>query len=344
MLAFASLADFRPTNLLGMSAAAALLASPFFAAPTPALYAAAGYAGTAVWLAGACALAPLILRRSRIRSIGAMALTALSASIAAHFIPSHNIPGDFSFSVALLDYALAAGLVFLIVGLTRRDQTLTAVASTALAGCLFHGWPLLILVLIELLLQFRPPQPRGLLARSLVWAPVGVIALLRAGNGGYGFSKIDLSLAALGVREDALNYGWATAVVFLAYVVPLLLALRLALAMTRRPLAFNLEVLLNVLLLFCGADLLFVAAPGLDRLGSGAYEETLIFDIVLCALVSLALAGAATGSFLRRVWPVRIDLEARASGRRTRLARMVSSVWSRSRYRQIHPDALDLRD
>jgi hypothetical protein len=230
-------------------------------------------------------------------------LTAVGASVAASFIPSHSVLGVFSLSVALVDFALVAGCLFLILGLALRENTIVGLASVALAGCLFHGWPLLIFTLLELFLQVRKPQVTGILAQAVLWAPVGVIALLRAENGGYGFSKIDLSLSVLGARGDAIDYRWGAAIILLAYLLPLLLAIRISLTMTRQALAVNLGVVLSALLLFCGADLLFIAAPDLDLFGSSAYEEVIMFDIALSALVCLFQILAMAYAFFRRIRP-----------------------------------------
>ena len=228
-----------------------------------------------------------------------MVLTAVGASVAASLIPSYK--GVFSPSVDLVDFALAAGCLFLILGLAIRENAIVGLASLALAGCLFHGWPLLIFTLLELFLQVRKPQVTGILAQAVIWAPVGVIALLRAENGGYGFSKIDLSLSVLGSRGDAIDYRWGAAIILLAYLLPLLLAIRVSLTMAQQTLALNLGVVLSVLLIFCGADLLFIAAPGLDQLGSSAYEEVIMFDIALSALVCLFQVLAMAYAFIRRV-------------------------------------------
>jgi len=301
LLAFASLINLRRVSLVGCAAAAALLVGRFFETPTPFLNTVAGYAGSAALILGGCLLAPRVFKTSRARSVAPMVLTAVGASVAASLIPSYK--GVFSPSVDLVDFALAAGCLFLILGLALRETAIVGLASVALAGCLFHGWPLLIFTLLEIFLQVRKPQVTGILAQAVLWAPVGMLALLRAENRGYGFGKIDLSLAVLGSRGDAVDYRWGAAIMLLAYLLPLLLAIRVSQTMAQQTLALNLGVVLSVLLIFCGADLLFIAVPGLGRLGSSPYEEVILFDVTLSALVCLFQALAMVYAFICRLRP-----------------------------------------
>jgi hypothetical protein len=182
------------------------------------------------------------------------------------------------------------GGLFLVAGLLLGEDQLVGLASIVVAGCIFRGWPLVIVVLVEVLLRcLRTTVPRSLTG-AVVWAPVGVLALLRAVNGGFGFAKVDVSLAVLGMEGDLADFRWAVSMILLSYALPFLLAVRVALAVTKRTLGVYLNVLLCLFVMCAGADLIFLALPRLQEIHAGRYEERAMFDV---GLATLALAFQA---------------------------------------------------
>lgn len=295
--------SLRRSDLVGCAVAAALLASLVMANPTPFLHSVETAAGAAALLLGGFFLAPQIFERSRAGRFAPVVLVGLAASVAATWISGQHVSGLFTFSDALVDFALGIGGLFLILGLLLEEDGLVGLASIVLAGCVFRGWPLLIVVLLELLVRsLRTSVPRSL-TDAIVWAPVGVLALLRAVNGGYGFAKVDVSLAVIGSKGDLVDYRWAAGMILLAYVLPFLLAVRVALAVTKHSLRVYLNVLLCVFVMCAGADLMFLALPGFQGFRAGRYEEMVSFDIGLAALAFLIQGVRAGWSLARRMRP-----------------------------------------
>jgi hypothetical protein len=296
LLVLASVRDRGLRRLTGCAVAVTLLAFPFLAST---LF--PDKTATRLGFAG-LVLGGLLFARSALRSRSgkavALAVTTIVASAAAALVPGTQIPELFSPSTVLIDFALATGILFLIVGLVLKEDVMVGLASLALAGCLFHGWPLLIFVLLEVLLLSRAASLVTPRFPWIVWAPAAALAILRTVNGGYGLSKIDLSLSIVGRQGDSVNYAWAAAMILLAYLLPLLLSVRVAMKMTGKDAAHNLSALLSSLLIFSGADLVFVAAPRLDWFGRGRYEEIFSFDIVLSVLVCMLYALTTVWSLI----------------------------------------------
>jgi len=97
---------------------------------------------------------------------------------------------------------------------------------------------------------------------AALFAPLGALALLRAQNGGYGFSRIDLSLFALGIPwVGEPNYLWGAALILLSYLVPLILAALLGQRFHGMARA-SLGAIVAAFLIFAGVDLLFLSLPG----------------------------------------------------------------------------------
>lgn len=293
----------RRSDLAGCAVAAALLASLVLSNPTPFFHSVATAAGTAALVLGGWFLVPLSFERSRAGRFTPVVLLGLAAGIVATFISTHHISGLSTLSVALVNVALGVGGLFLILGLVFREDALIGLASIVLASCLFRGWPLLIVVLLEVLLRcLRTFVPRSL-TDAIVWAPVGVLALLYAVNGGYGFAKVDVSLAVVGSEVDAVDFRRAAALILLAYILPFLLSVRVALALTKYDLGVYLNVLLCVFVMCAGADLIFLALPGFQGLRAGRYEQMVSFDIGLAALAVAIQLLRAGWSWARRMRP-----------------------------------------
>ncbi|MEP6994349.1 MAG: alkaline phosphatase family protein [Acidobacteriota bacterium] len=291
--------SMRRSDWAGCAAASALLLSLVLANPTPFFHSVESIAGSVALALGGCFLAPQIFERSRAGRFTPVLLLGLAASVAATLLSGHRLSGMYSISVWLVDFALGIGGLFLILGLVLREDGLVGLASIVLAGCVFRGWPLLIVMLLEIFLRcLRTSVPRSL-TDAIVWAPVGVLALFHAANGGYGFAKIDVSLAVVGSEVDTVDFRWAAGMILLAYILPFLLSVRVALAITKHSLRVNLNVLLSVFVMCAGADLIFLALPGFQGLRAGKYEEMVSFDIGLAAL-AVAFQIARMGWSLAR--------------------------------------------
>jgi hypothetical protein len=250
--------------------------------------------GLAALLAAAAALAPGALRRTRIGRLGFLVLTAVLAAAAATLVRSDQIPGHFSWRLTLIDYALATGVLFLLLGLVLQERAIVGVAAMALAGCFFHGLPLAVFALLTLLpaLDRRPLRPPVFLPAAL-FAPLGALALLRAQNGGYGFSRIDLSLFVLGIPwVGEPNYLWGAAVILLSYLVPLIIAALLG--QRFHGLArVSLGAIVAAFLIFAGVDLFFLSLPASSPVRVARLEEVFVFDVVFGFLALLLLASAS---------------------------------------------------
>lgn len=247
--------------------------------------------GQAILVVAAVALAPRVFRPSRIGRLGPLVLTSVAAAAAAPLVPSDQIPGNFSWGLTLVDYALATGILLLVVGLLVREDALVGLAAMALAACFFRGWPLAIFALLSMLpiLGPRMLRPPSFLPAAL-WAPLGALTLLRAQNGGYGFSRIDLSLFVLGIPwVGTPNYAWGTAVIMLSYLIPLILAALLGRRLRGKSHA-SLGAIVAAFLLFAGVDLMFLSLPGSSLLRVARLEEVFVFDVVFGLLALLLLA------------------------------------------------------
>lgn len=293
--------SMRRSDLVGCAVAAALLASLVLESPTPFFHAVTKTAGVLALALGGAYIAPGVFERSRAGRFTPALLLGLAAAIVASLIASSHLAGISSLGSVLVDVALGMGGLFLFAGLLLGEDQLVGLSSIVLAGCVFRGWPLVIVVLIEVLLRcLRTTVPRSLTG-AVVWAPVGVLALLHAVNGGYGFAKVDVSLAVLGMEGDLADVRWAVAMILLAYALPFLLAVRVALAVTKRTLGVYLNVLVCLFVMCAGADLIFLALPRLQELHAGRYEERAMFDVGLATLAVAFQAAWAVRSVLARV-------------------------------------------
>jgi len=290
--------SMRRSDLVGCALAAALLASLVLSEPTPSFQAFTMAAGAVALALGGAYIAPGVFEKSRAGRFTPAILIGLAAAIVSSLISGNQLRQISSLGTMLVDLALGLGGLFLIAGLLLEEDNLIGLASIVLAGCVFRGWPLVIVVLAEVLLRcLRTTVPRSL-TDAVVWAPVGVLALLHSVNGGYGLARVDLSLAVLGSEGDLVDFRWAMAMFLLSYLLPFLLALRMALAVTKRTLGVYLNVLLCVFVMCAGADLIFLALPRLQELQAGRYEERVLFDVGFAALTVLCLAARAGWSLL----------------------------------------------
>ncbi|HEY4229521.1 MAG TPA: alkaline phosphatase family protein, partial [Thermoanaerobaculia bacterium] len=234
--------SMRRSDLVGCALAAALLASLVLIEPTPFFQAFTMAAGAVALALGGAYLAPGVFEKSRAGRFTPAVLIGLASAIVSSLISGNHLRQISSLGTILVDLALGLGGLFLIAGLLLEEDNLIGLASIVLAGCVFRGWPLVIVVLAEVLLRcLRTTVPRSL-TDAVVWAPVGVLALLHSVNGGYGLARVDLSLAVLGSEGDLVDFRWAMTMFLLSYLLPFLLALRVALAVTKRTLGVYLNV------------------------------------------------------------------------------------------------------
>ncbi|HEY1249862.1 MAG TPA: alkaline phosphatase family protein [Thermoanaerobaculia bacterium] len=285
------------TTLLVLIGARALIpsadAGPFFRA-----------IGLACLLAASAALAPGVLQPTRLGRVGLLVLTSVLAAAAATQVRSDQIPGHFSWRLTLIDYALATGVLFLFAGLILRERAVLGIGALALAGCFFQGLPLAVFALLTLVptLGRRPLRAPPFLPAAL-FAPLGALALLRAQNGGYGFSRIDLSLFALGIPwVGEPNYLWGAAVILLSYLVPLILAVLLGQRFHGIARA-SLGAIVAAFLIFAGADLFFLSLPGGSPVRVARLEEVFVFDVIFGFLALILFGSASALARLRLASP-----------------------------------------
>ncbi|MEP6994350.1 MAG: alkaline phosphatase family protein [Acidobacteriota bacterium] len=257
--------------------------------------------GQGVLMVAAVVLGARAFSHSRVGRLAPLVLTSVAAAAAAPLVPSDRINGHFSWGLTLVDYALATGILFLLVGLIFREDAVTGLAALALAACFFRGRPLAIFALLSMFPILAPKRlRRASYLPAALWAPLGVLALLRAQNGGYGFSRIDLSLFVLGINwVGKPNYVWGAAVILLSYLLPLILAA--VLGQRFRGIAHaSLGAIVAAFLLFAGVDLLFLALPGGSFLRVARLEEVFVFDVVFGLLALLVLAVGHANGLLQR--------------------------------------------
>lgn len=245
-------------------------------------------------LSAAVALTVPVLRSSKVGRGAILAPTGAVAAVVGSFIASNQMPGTFSWDLALVDYALAVGALFFIMGLLTREDPLIGLGSLALAACFFRGWPLVVFASVATLLASKPKRRPGtpLVSPSSFWAPLGALAFLRVVHGGYGFSKIDLSLSVVGIRwEGVPNYAWAAAILLTSYGISLALAVSVCQAEDPSRHA-AIESTAAAFLLFAGMDLAFLVRPPLSLAAPGRLEEVVVFDVVLGILAALLYVSA----------------------------------------------------
>ena len=245
-------------------------------------------AGTLAVVAAAAIAVPRTFRASALGRAAWLAWTPLAAALASKLARTDQIPGRFSPEVALVDYALAAGALFMLLGWLHRDRAVITLAALAFGACFYHGWPLAVVGLIGLLLVLGARRATGPLAETL-GPMLGALAMLRAVNGGYGFANIDLSLSIVGTRwEGEPDYAWGAAVILSSYLLPMLLV-----ALESRPhapLRSALDAMLAGFLCFAGMDLALLVLPQASPYLPVRLEDALVFDIILGLMVAAAAA------------------------------------------------------
>jgi len=224
--------------------------------------------------------------------IGISAAALLAAFFHAALPPeSPTIP--FSPPLACGQAALGFGWLLLAAGAALEDHRLQVCGSLAAAAVYLHGLPLAALAFVELSILFPPPngaEPRRTeAARSVAVA----ISLLAVFNGGYGFSRIDLSLMSLGASaSSAMFVPIAGVIVASAYAWTLLVARRFALAGGRR---LSRGAIAYGFLVLAGTDLIRLALARPDSVSAARSEERLVFDLafaLLSCVVELPLFSA----------------------------------------------------
>jgi hypothetical protein len=243
-------------------------------------------AGSAAAVAAGALLLPAALRSRSLGRAAWIAWTPLAAALASGLVRTDQVPGRFSPGVALVDYALAAGALFLLLGWAHRDLAVTGLSALAFAACFYRGWPLAAVALLALLGALAGRRgAAGVVRAGSLWPVLGALAVLRAVNGGYGFAKIDLSLAVLGTRwEGEPDYAWGATVILFSYLLPIALV-----ALTGRPslsVRASLDAMLAAFVCFAGVDLAMLALPGASPYSPVRLEDVFVFDVVLGLLAA----------------------------------------------------------
>jgi hypothetical protein len=291
MLLYLALSERRGRGMIAIAASAALMAALATSLPASDSSRVANGVGQAALLLAALCLTRPALRPSPARRTNLLVLTPLYASAVVPLISTNQIPGQFSAAATLTDYALAAGVLFLLLGVLLEDDSMAGLAAMALAACFFRGWSLTVFILLAALwILGRRRERISSFLPTAIWGPLGALALLRAENGGYGFSRIDLSLSAIGIPwDDAGHYGWGASIIVLSYLVSLALARGLSRKLAGSPQPV-LDTIPAAFLLFAGVDILLLALSGASLFGVARLEEVFVFDVVL-GVLALFLRG-----------------------------------------------------
>lgn len=275
---------------LGLGVALAGLACFVPVARTQLGHTAGVFAGDAAFLLFAALLARPALREARPIPVRWVALIPPVACIGTWVAP--NVRIAVLASATFTRVAVLFGLALFVFAAATRQKSLESLAFASLASCFFPGWRTLFLVLLEGWMLVSPDVSSLPSRFRGAMAPLACLTLLVLLSGGYGLSRIDLTLIVLG-DIDPLHPGvaWGAAAVLLSYAISLVAALRLAVRAAGRPLADHVAWALSAFVLFTGADLVWLSAAGPGVLLTIQLEEQLVFDLVLSALL-LALAAA----------------------------------------------------
>lgn len=277
---------------LALGVALAGLVSFVPVARTPLGHTAGVFAGDAAFLAFAALLTPRVLREARPRLVRWVALLPPLSCVGSWLAP--NVRMAILASATFTRIAVLFGLALFVYAAATRQRSLESLAFASLASCFFPGWRTLLLVLLEgwMLASRDAFSPPGRLRGAM--APLACLTLLVLFSGGYGLSRIDLTLIVLG-DTDPIHpaVAWGAAAVLLSYAVSLVAALRLAVRTAGRPLANHVAHALSAFVLFTGADLLWLGAARPGVLLTIQLEEQLVFDVVLSALLLVLAAATA---------------------------------------------------
>lgn len=261
-------------------------------ARTPLGHTAGIFAGDAAFLTFAALLSPRALREARPRPVRWVALLPPLSCVGSWFAPNMRIA--ILSSATFTRVAVLFGLAVFVYAAATRQRSLESLAFASLASCFFPGWRTLLLVLLEGWMLVSPDASSlpGRLRGAM--APLACLTLLVLLNGGYGLSRIDLTLIVLG-DSDPVHPGvaWGATAVLLSYAASLVAALRLAVRAARGPLADHVAYALSAFVLFTGADLLWLGAARPGVFLTIQLEEQLVFDVVLSALLLVLAAATA---------------------------------------------------
>jgi hypothetical protein len=261
-------------------------------ARTPLGHAAGVFAGDAAFLVFAAVLTPRALREARPRPVRWVALLPPLSCVGSWLAP--NVRIAILASATFTRIAVLFGLALFVYAATTRQRSLESLAFASLASCFFPGWRTLLLVFLEGWILVSPDASFLSGRRRGAMAPLACLTLLVLFSGGYGLSRIDLTLIVLG-DTDPIHpaVAWGATAVLLSYAVSLVAALRLAVRTTGGPLADHVAYALSAFVLFTGADLLWLGAARPGVLLTIQLEEQLVFDVVLSALLLVLAAATA---------------------------------------------------
>jgi hypothetical protein len=277
---------------LALGVALAGLVSFVPVARTPLGHTVGVFAGDAAFLVFAALLTPRALREARPRPVRWVALIPPLSCVGSWLAP--NVRIAILASATFTRIAVLFGLALFVYAAAARHRSLESLVFASLASCFFPGWRTLLLVLLEgwMLVSPDASSPPGRLRGAM--APLACLTLLVLFNGGYGLSRIDLTLIVLG-DSDPIHpaVAWGATAVLLSYAVSLVAALRLAVRTDGGPLADHVAYALSAFILFTGADLLWLGAARPGVLLTIQLEEQLVFDLVLSALLLVLAAATA---------------------------------------------------
>lgn len=277
---------------LALGVALAGLVSFVPVARTPLGHTAGVFAGDAAFLAFAAVLSPRALREARPRPVRWVALIPPLSCVGSWLAP--NVRIAILSSATFTRIGVMFSLVLLVYAATARQRSLESLAFASLATCFFPGWRTLLLVLLEGWMLVSPDASSLPSRLRGAMAPLACLTLLVLFNGGYGLSRIDLTLIVLGDSDPVHpSVAWGATAVLLSYAVSLVAALRLAVRTDRGPLGDHVAYALSAFVLFTGADLLWLGAARPGVLLTIQLEEQLVFDLVLSALLLLLAAATA---------------------------------------------------
>jgi hypothetical protein len=261
-------------------------------ARTPLGHTAGAFAGDAAFLAFAVLLTPGALREARPRLIRWVALLPPLSCVGSWLAPNMRIA--ILASATFTRVAVLFGLALFVYAAATRQRSLESLAFASLASCFFPGWRTLLLVLLEGWMLVSPDASSlpGRLRAAM--APLACLTLLVLFSGGYGLSRIDLTLIVLGDSDPVHPaVAWGATAVLLSYSASLVAALRLAVRTAGGPLADHVAYALSAFVLFTGADLLWLGAARPGVFLTIQLEEQLVFDVVLSALLLVLAAATA---------------------------------------------------
>lgn len=277
---------------LALGIALAGLVSFVPAARTPLGSSASLIAGHTAFLAFAGLLAPRALREARPGPVRWVALLPPLSCVGSWLAP--NVRLAILASATFTRVAVLLGLALFVYGAAARQRSLESLAFVSVASCFFPGWRTLLLVLLEgwILVSGDGLSLPGRLRGAM--APLACLALLVLFGGGYGLSRVDLTLVVLGDSDPVHPVvAWGATAVLVSYAVSLVAALRLAARTAGGRLGDHVAYALSAFVLFAGADFLWLGAGGAGVLLTIRIEEQLVFDVVLSALLLVLAAATA---------------------------------------------------